>query len=272
MAESEDGGQDASRFKEWIDPTPLIDLSDRLGRTQPWADRTAVERELRDWLDTQGAAWQGLKGREADVADGLWLLGRSADLPDSDTAARITFFLFGNAAAGRDPTEYDLLADAIKGLPERSLRRYRDAPRARLDTAIRRFAILGWADADIATEVGRDPRLGTAGRDLMAAEVRAILDADPFDPVEPLHRFLVSFQRRLDVDGMVRAGWKAQSARQWLRRHPGSHAKDAGPGSAEVDSARLPVSGSPNHGRSYTPIASATSGQVRSVSPSNRRR
>ncbi len=212
-------------------PRPLIDLSDRLGRLQPWSEPGAVEESLHEWLAATGARWLGVEEWWTDpavaLAEALWLLGRGENLPDPDAVAEITLYMLRNLAAGRGATEYDLLGDSVVGVKERTLRRYRDATQVRLDTAIRTLAILGRSDDEIAAEVSRRPQLGTGRRDLDPLRIQAILAADPRNPVEPFSRWLQSFQHRLDVQTMVRAGWKAQSARQWLRRNTDKHAGDA---------------------------------------------
>ena len=224
------------RFPNWVDQRPLIDLSERLGRLSPWSRRAAVEHELGEWIASRRAAGaSGLDTGEwaadavAELADGLWLLGRQDKVPDPDAAAEITIHMLRNVAAGRGATEYDLLGDVVIGIPESSLRRYRDAPRVRLDTVIRTLAIHGLSNKEIADKVSRKPRLGTAEQDLDPERVGKILAADPRNPVEPFSRWVRSYQHRLDVATMVRAGWKAQSARQWLRRHPDENPVTARP-------------------------------------------
>ena len=229
MSDAGGDGQNASRFPGWKDPGALIDLSGRLVRTWPWTNLAAVSRELREWVLLQGPGWPDLEGRESDVADDLGVLGRLPAPPDPDMAARITYYMLVNVAHGRGASEYDLLGTTVRGYPERSLRRYRDPSRARLDAKARRLALLDWPLTDIAAAISNDRHLGTADRLVTPDGVKAILAADPWDPFEPFHRFMVSFQRRLDVALLVRAGWRPQTARQWLRRHPGSHANDAPP-------------------------------------------
>lgn len=97
-------------------------LADVLGRTRPWADAHATERELTDWWTTHRGPLTGGERGPWDVAAVLAAIGADPELP-ADISEMVALML-ANVAAGRAPTDYAFLG-TVQGIPARTLREYR---------------------------------------------------------------------------------------------------------------------------------------------------
>lgn len=84
-----------------------------------------------------------------------------------------------------------------------------------------------WADAVGVRDGG--VLYGTGFEHVDGLSARTIRDYRSRFGSDAFHEWLATWQRHLDIAGLVARGRSPQAARAWLRRHPGKHARDAGP-------------------------------------------
>jgi hypothetical protein len=93
---------------------------------RPWANVADVTAALERWLHRSG--W-GQKARtislQVTTAEHLRYIGRLDPDIASATIVTTTLGLLGNVLHGRDPTDYDRLRLFIQGVPDRTMRHYR---------------------------------------------------------------------------------------------------------------------------------------------------
>ena len=129
---------DAAKMRHLVEDAQLVPndaglaLADLVVSTRPWANERVVAVALRSWAERYthaGTIDSGLQDGASDVAAEMRLIGRWADPPSNADMIGITFHMLHNVAVGRGATEYDLLRDHLVGVPERTLRRYRQRVR-----------------------------------------------------------------------------------------------------------------------------------------------
>jgi hypothetical protein len=177
-----------------------------------------------------------MKGDVADVAAELNVWGDSEPGLDAESVTGLAAFMLANVAAGRALGDHDLLRQVVVGIPASTARDYRRLyGEAALSEYLRRIQY----KQDLVA-------LMRAGRKLPAA--RRYLELHPRTPSMTVYPAPPARRRRSDPPMMtaMRSGSKA-----------------ARPRAAE----QTVMDQTAN-----TPIATATSGHVRSVSPSSRRR
>jgi len=93
---------------------------------RPWANVADVTAALERWLHRSG--W-GQKARtislQVTTAEHLRRIGRLDPDIASATIVTITLGMLGNVLHGRGPTDYDRLRRFIQGVPDRTMRHYR---------------------------------------------------------------------------------------------------------------------------------------------------
>ncbi len=124
-------------------------LRDALEQLRPWSDECAVTAALQVWWDDHYA--RPIRGDLADVAADLKTIGTATELPDAESAAGMTAFMMVNVFKGRKTRDYDMLREAIKGIPASTARDYRrrygDAALSEFLRHIQYEQDLGGADA-----------------------------------------------------------------------------------------------------------------------------
>jgi hypothetical protein len=117
-----------------------VSLAIAVIRHRPWRDEATFGAALRNWADEhwwEGALEPRLADGAAEVAAELAIIGRASNPPSDAEALGIVHLMLRNVSLGRGPREYDTLRDHIKGVPARTLRRYRQrARRAQRDPGL----------------------------------------------------------------------------------------------------------------------------------------
>lgn len=148
---------------------------------RPWANVADVTVALERWMHRSGWGRQARTiSLQLTTAEHLRLIGRSDPDIASATIVTIALGMLGNVLHGRDPTDYDMLKRTIQGVPNRTLRHYRQTYGP---DAFSRYLASLQQDLDVAALV-------RAGRSKAAA--RAWLRANPgkhaTDAPPPRHR------------------------------------------------------------------------------------
>ncbi len=209
-------------------------LRDALEQLRPWSDECAVATALLTWNDSHYG--RPIKGDVADVAAELKVWGDSEPDLDAESVTGLAAFMLANVAAGRAHGDYDLLRQVVVGIPASTARDYR--------------RLYGEA---------------------------------------ALSEYLRHIQYEQDLVALMRAGRKLPAARRYLERHPRTPSMKAYPApptrrhrsdppmmtamrSGSKAARPRPAEQTVMDQTADTPIATATSGHVLSVSPSSRRK
>lgn len=127
-------------------------LADALEACRPWSDELAVAAALARWSDS--VPWVDAHGKQtsapdpADVAEELRFVGRAEPTLDAATVAAITAGMLVNVAANRSATDYASPFASIRGLRDRTSRRYRQPMRRRAVEGRRKAALARYFDAE----------------------------------------------------------------------------------------------------------------------------
>jgi hypothetical protein len=150
----------------FVPSEPALALAELIVSLSPCKDEEQVARGLRAWANEhwgEGALEPGLADGAGQVAEHMRLLGMLESPPTDSQMLGIAFHMLRNVAAGRGPTDYDLLGDHIVGFNPRTARRYKQRARAAglnpgLD-ALHQFMASFQYDLDVAALVraGRTP-------------------------------------------------------------------------------------------------------------------
>lgn len=170
-------GDGAARLRQAVVDAGLVpnaaglDLMEVLDRTRPWADEDEVAKALRRWSDRHwgtGALTPGDADSAAEVATHLAVMGRASNAPSDTQVVGIALHMLINVARGRGPTQSDLLADSVVGVPARTARRYRQLGRGSTDdpslAAFAQFMQNLQYDLDLAALVRGGRSVGAARR------------------------------------------------------------------------------------------------------------
>lgn len=99
---------------------------------RPWQEEDEFAAALRRWATQhwgEGSLDPGLADGAGEVAAELAVIGRATNPPSDAQAVGIVNLMLQNVGRARAAREYDTLRDHIKGVPERTLRRYRQLAR-----------------------------------------------------------------------------------------------------------------------------------------------
>jgi hypothetical protein len=133
-------------------------LATAVATHRPWQKEDSFAAALRSWATWhwgEGSLDPGLADGAGEVAAELAIIGRATNPPTDSQAVGIVNLMLQNVALGRRPREYDTLRDHVKGVPARTLRRYRQ----------------------LAREAGEDPGLEALAIYLTRLQQRLDLDA-----------------------------------------------------------------------------------------------
>jgi hypothetical protein len=109
-----------------------VALAEVVLKHRPWRDENAFAADLRLWARKHwghGSLEPRMADGASEVASELSVIGRASNPPTDAQALGMTNLMLRNVALGRGPRQYDTLRDHIRGVPARTLRRYRQQAR-----------------------------------------------------------------------------------------------------------------------------------------------
>lgn len=127
----------AAKMRQMIDAAGLVPsegafaLARLVVSTRPWRDENLVASALRDhagryWPD--GVLDKGLADGAGLVAEQMRAISLAGQVSDENMMG-IMFGMLHNVARGRQAAAYDLLGDVVRGVPKRTIRRYKQRVR-----------------------------------------------------------------------------------------------------------------------------------------------